>query len=122
MPVNGPSHLNSTRELAVLINDKVQYYIMKYRSRDEISATILQSAAARDGITKTKIMYNSFLSYTQLLYYLEYLISNNLLECDANRVYNITSKGLEFLDDYNKMADLLKVQENIPNPVKSLSQ
>ena len=57
-------------------------------------------------------MYNSFLSYTQLLYYLDYLCINELLDHDRqNKKYNITAKGLEFLDAYNKMADLLKLPE-----------
>ncbi|HEX7178709.1 MAG TPA: winged helix-turn-helix domain-containing protein [Nitrososphaeraceae archaeon] len=90
---------------------------MKYRSRDEITATILQSAAVRDGITRTKIMYNSLLSYTQLLYYLDYLCTNVLLDHDRqNKKYNITAKGLEFLDAYNKMADLLKLPDLSASP------
>jgi len=95
---------------------------MKYRSRDEITATILQSAAVRDGITRTKIMYNSFLSYTQLLYYLDYLISNELLDYDEQgRKYNITAKGLEFLDAYNKMVDLLTIPDLSASPTSSYS-
>jgi predicted transcriptional regulator len=93
--------------------------MMKYRSRDEITATILQSAAVRDGITRTKIMYNSFLSYTQLLYYLDYLCTNELLDHDRqNMKYNITAKGLEFLNAYNKMADLLKLPDLSASPSK----
>jgi len=85
---------------------------MKYRSRDEITAAILQSAAVKDGITRTKIMYHSFLSYTQLLYYLDYLCANELLDNDLqNKKYNITAKGLEFLDAFNKMADLMKLPD-----------
>jgi predicted transcriptional regulator len=37
---------------------------MKYRSRTEIVAMILE--AANGGATKTKIMYRAFLSYEQL--------------------------------------------------------
>ena len=41
---------------------------MKNRSRTEIAANILESA--NGGATKTKIMYKSFLSYSQLKEYL----------------------------------------------------
>ena len=37
---------------------------MKYRSRTEIVAMILE--AANGGATKTKIMYNAYLSYNQV--------------------------------------------------------
>ena len=51
---------------------------MKYRSRTEIVAMILE--AANGGATKTKIMYKAFLSYNQLREYLSVLIENNLIE------------------------------------------
>ena len=51
---------------------------MKYRSRTEIVSSILD--AANGGVTKTKIMYIAFLSYTQLKEYLSILIENNLIE------------------------------------------
>ena len=41
---------------------------MKYRSRTDITAQILE--AANGGVTKTKIMYKAFLSYAQLKEYL----------------------------------------------------
>ena len=42
---------------------------MKYRSRTEIVAMILE--AANGGATKTRIMYKAFLSYAQLREYLQ---------------------------------------------------
>lgn len=57
-------------------------------------------------------MYDSFLSYQQLLYYLGYLINNELLTYDeSNNMYNITRKGSEFLELCNKMVDLLKLTQ-----------
>ena len=47
---------------------------MKYRSRTEIVSMILDSA--NGGATKTKIMYNAFLSYNQLKEYLSVLSIN----------------------------------------------
>lgn len=84
---------------------------MRYRSRDEIIGSILQSAASGNGVTKTKIMYSSFLSYPQLLYYLEHLISEDLLEYDfQNKIYRTKQKGLEFLALNKELTKLIKIR------------
>ena len=82
---------------------------MKYRSRTEIVAMILE--AANGGSTKTKIMYKAFLSYNQLREYLSMLIENNLLEYfEGSPVYKTTEKGLMFLQKNNEIEGLLNVQ------------
>ena len=82
--------------------------IVKYRSRTEIVAMILE--AANGGATKTKIMYKAFLSYAQLREYLSVLIENNLLEyLDGTQTYKTTEKGLNLLKMHNEMAELLQV-------------
>ena len=79
--------------------------IVKYRSRTEIVAMILE--AANGGATKTKIMYKAFLSYAQLREYLSVLIENNLLEyLDGTQTYKTTEKGLNFLKMHNEIAEL----------------
>jgi predicted transcriptional regulator len=79
---------------------------MIYRSRTEIAATILD--AANGGTTKTKIMYNAYLSYNQLNEYMSILIENNLLEyIEGARTFRTTEKGLNFLKMHNEMAELL---------------
>ena len=80
---------------------------MKYRSRTEIVSNILE--AANGGVTKTKIMYNAFLSYNQLKDYLSILIENNLIEyLDGTQIYKTTEKGLNLLKMHNEMAELLQ--------------
>ena len=80
---------------------------MKYRSRTEIVANILD-AANGGGATKTKIMYAAFLSYSQLKEYLTVLIENNLLEYrDGTQTYKTTEKGLNLLKMHNEMGELL---------------
>jgi predicted transcriptional regulator len=80
---------------------------MKNRSRTEIAANILESA--NGGATKTKIMYKSFLSYSQLKEYLSVLIENNLIEgLDGTQTYKTTEKGLNFLKMHNKIGELLQ--------------
>ena len=83
---------------------------MKYRSRTEIVATILE--AANGGATKTKIMYKAFLSYAQLREYLSVLIANNLLDyIEGSQTYKTTEKGLNFLKMNNEIAGLLQTSE-----------
>ena len=80
---------------------------MKYRSRTEIVAMILE--AANGGATKTKIMYKAFLSYAQLREYLSVLIENNLLEyLEGSQTYKTTEKGLNFLKMHNEIGELLQ--------------
>jgi predicted transcriptional regulator len=81
--------------------------VMKYRSRTEIVAMILE--AANGGATKTKIMYKAFLSYAQLREYLSVLIENNLLQyMEGSQTYKTTEKGLNFLKMNNEIAELLQ--------------
>jgi predicted transcriptional regulator len=85
---------------------------MGYRYRDEIVATVLDSATKEEeGIRMTKVMYTSYLSYTQVIYYLRYLSDNGLLEYDElNKSYKTTDKGFHFLELHNKMNLLLNIQ------------
>jgi predicted transcriptional regulator len=83
------------------------YLDMKYRSRTEIVAMILE--AANGGATKTRIMYKAFLSYAQLREYLSVLIENNLLEyLEGSQNYKTTEKGLNFLKMHNEIGELLQ--------------
>jgi predicted transcriptional regulator len=83
---------------------------VKYRSRTEIVAMILD--AANGGATKTKIMYKAFLSYAQLREYLSVLIENNLIEyIEGLQTYKTTEKGLNFLKMHNEIGELLNTQK-----------
>jgi predicted transcriptional regulator len=78
---------------------------MKYRSRTDIVATILD--AANGGSTKTRIMYKAYLSYAQLKEYLSILLENGLLEYeDGDLKYKTTEKGLRFMRTYNEIGEL----------------
>ena len=87
---------------------------MKNRGRTEIVSNILD--AANGGATKTKIMYNAFLSFNQLKEYLSLLIENNLLEyIEGARTFRTTEKGLNFLKMHREMAELLQTTTIIKN-------
>jgi predicted transcriptional regulator len=80
---------------------------MRYRSRIDKMGEILD--AANGGVTKTKIMYHTFLSYNQSKEYLAVLTENNLLNYDAyTQTFKTTEKGLRFLDTFNQIGDVLK--------------
>jgi predicted transcriptional regulator len=84
-----------------------------YRSRNEIFAAILQSAARYDdGNKMTKMMYETFLSYKQFTQYVNDLIRFGMLvkikSGTSQTNYKITDKGLAFMGLVEKMDNLLK--------------
>ena len=59
--------------------------------------------------TKTKIMYNVYLTYNQLKDYLSVMIESNLIEyLEGTRTFKTTEKGLNVLKMHNEMAELLQ--------------
>ncbi len=88
---------------------------MKYRSRTDIVALILE--AAQDGASKTKIMYKAFLSYTQLKEYINILLENSLIQYyPEEEIFRITEKGRRFLELYSQITELISSR----NPDMSL--
>ena len=92
---------------------------MKYRSRTDIVAQILEAANegidgdGRGGATKTKIMYKAYLSYAQLKEYLAVLVESGLLQVvengsttNNNPIYRTAEKGWQFLKLYNSIGEL----------------
>ena len=82
---------------------------MKYRDRDEIFTCIL-NATGLNGARITKIMYSSFLSYTQVLGYLTTMIENGFLKYDrADKLFKATSKGIRYLSLREKLCEILNI-------------
>ncbi len=82
----------------------------KSKRRDKISiiAEVLQ--IAKDGSLKTQVMYKANLSFAQLNGYLKFMINADLLRqiSENNRdIYLATSKGIDFLKQYNDLYELL---------------
>lgn len=83
---------------------------MKYRSRTDIVATILD--AAKDGSTRTKMMYKAYLSYTQLKEYLSILVENGLMEYEEGQLkYKTTEKGLRYMRSYNEIGEMVSPEK-----------
>jgi predicted transcriptional regulator len=84
---------------------------MKYRSRTDIAALILE--AANGGAAKTKIMYKAFLSYAQLKEYLSVLLENGLVEyLGTEQIFKTTDKGSRFLHLYSQVGNLISTSNN----------
>jgi predicted transcriptional regulator len=81
---------------------------MRYRNRTDIIIEILDVANG-GGVTRTKIMYKVYLSFSQLKAYLVFLTENNLLSYDVyTKTFKTTEKGLRFLNISNHMDDMMK--------------
>ena len=81
---------------------------MKYRSRTDIIAMILQAAAG--GATKTRIMYGAYLSYTQVKEYLAFLTERNLILYEqGSGLYKLSERGLELLRAYEGISDMISL-------------
>ena len=91
---------------------------MKYRSRTDIIAMILQ--AAINGATKTRIMYGAYLSYAQVKEYLSFLMEKELIRYEeGSAIYKLTQKGVQLLHVYEDISDMITIndQKNIQTSV-----
>jgi len=84
---------------------------MKYRSRTDIIAMILQ--AAMHGATKTRLMYSAFLSYAQVQEYIKYLTERQLISFEEDtREYKLTAQGLHFLGVYDEISEIVSLKNS----------
>ena len=80
---------------------------MKYRSSTEIIDSILRSVGS--GATRTRIMYKSYLSYTQLNEYLSLLLERDLIRFEPEtQIYKVTQNSAKFLDAYEQIRELVQ--------------
>ncbi|MFL6522830.1 MAG: winged helix-turn-helix domain-containing protein [Nitrososphaera sp.] len=80
---------------------------MKTRSRTEIIGLILQ-AMEGEPLTRSKIMYQAMLNFTQVTNYTSFLIQQELLSYSKlDRKYTITDKGRQFLALFTETSKLL---------------
>ena len=101
-------------KLDIFLYNYILTPVMKYRSRTDIVAQILETANNTDngsgssGANKTKIMYGAYLSYAQLKEYIGVMLESGLLEQDPtnNQLYKTTQKGWQFLKLYNSIGEL----------------
>jgi predicted transcriptional regulator len=84
---------------------------MAYRSREEIFASILRTAGSgEEKITRSKIMFGSYLTYAQVVEYTRMLIERGLLEYDPiDRAFKTTSSGFTFIQLHDEMSQMIKI-------------
>ena len=85
----------------------------KRRDKLFIIAEILE--IAKEGTLKTQIMYRANLSFTQLNEYIEFMLKIDFLSktsINGKCIYRSTDKGLNFLQRYIELTELLKTDED----------
>jgi predicted transcriptional regulator len=83
---------------------------MAYRSREEIFASILSTAGCGAGITRSKIMFGSYLTYAQVVEYSKMLIERGLLQYDPlDRTFKTTPSGFTFIQLHNELNQMIKI-------------
>jgi predicted transcriptional regulator len=85
----------------------------KRRDKLFIVAEILE--IAKGGTLKTQIMYRGNLSFTQLNEYLDFMLKIEILEkikINDKDVYRATAKGLDFLQRYRDITELLRSEDD----------
>jgi predicted transcriptional regulator len=97
---------------------------LKYRSRFEIVGMMLQASVR--GATKTRLMYEAFLSHSQAEEYISFLLGKKLITLTAdNKHYLPTEKGMRFLAMFAQMKDAVAVEiasappESRPQPAEN---
>jgi predicted transcriptional regulator len=83
---------------------------MKYRGRSEIVRSILEAANSGARATRTRLMYNSYLSFNQLKEYLRTLQESGLIDYEVGtRCYRTTEKGIQLLELQNKLEEIAPI-------------
>jgi predicted transcriptional regulator len=89
---------------------------MRNRSRIEIMGDILK-AANGGNTTRSKLTYETFLSYAQMKEYLAVLTEKDLIRYDEDTLtFKTTEKGLRFLDTCNQIGNMIKEQRQQQQP------
>jgi predicted transcriptional regulator len=89
---------------------------MKYRSRTDIIAMILQAATI--GATKTRIMYSAYLSYAQVKEYLGFLLQRDLIRYEeGSGLYKLSERGMRVLEAYEGISEMISLdgQKTVQN-------
>ena len=90
------------------------------RTREEVIGLVLE--AAREGSSKTSIMYKSFVSFDKLEELLDHLMADGLLEQEKGEMtYRTTEKGLDFLSTLDR-CNILTTNSNENNDSCSIIQ
>ena len=83
------------------------------RDFQAIVAGILKCALDKKGVTKTRLIKEMQLSFTQIKEYLQYVLQYELISYEERTsVFRTTTKGKRFLKLYNEMKELVPSRGN----------
>ena len=86
---------------------------LKHKSKSEIISSILEVTNGNRARV-TEIQFKTYLSYNILKEYLVHLLENDLIEyIEGERTFKTTPKGMQALQVYNKMEELLIIKHEI---------
>jgi predicted transcriptional regulator len=81
---------------------------MQNRQKDELVRDIM--SVCNGGAQITKVMFHAYMTHGQVKSYLAELIDKGLVTYDSlTRLYSTTSKGIDYLATFERMAELLPV-------------
>ncbi|HKU49806.1 MAG TPA: winged helix-turn-helix domain-containing protein [Nitrososphaera sp.] len=81
---------------------------MQNRQKDELVRDIM--SVCNGGAQITKVMFHAYMTHGQVKSYLAELIDKGLVTYDSlTRLYNTTSRGIDYLATFERMAELLPV-------------
>ena len=77
----------------------------------EITINILEQA--KNGINKTRLVYRTNLNFLLIQRYIDFLQEKNLIEVtnDPHMVYRTTQRGMELLEEFSKIKQILGVND-----------
>lgn len=88
------------------------------RDRLGIMAEIME--VSKGGRLRTQIMYGVNLSFSQLREYLSFLTERGFLKVrveNRKRVYETTAKGIQYIESYREMSNLLRKPDAAETPI-----
>lgn len=88
---------------------------MKYRSRSEIMAMILDVVSS--GATKSKILYRAYISYGQMKEYVSLMEGSGLITYEEGaQIYRITEKGLKLKQLFEDVSEMSPKTDQYMHP------
>jgi predicted transcriptional regulator len=112
-----------TKNMSIITDPTTVNLHFAHKDRTEIITLMLRSASKENGAFKTRIMYDAFLSFSQVEGYFPLLLRNGLLaDGEIKKTYTITGKGsrvLELCDSLSHMIDIRRTNKDEKNNIKA---
>jgi predicted transcriptional regulator len=82
------------------------------RNGMEILVNILKES--RSGITKTRLVYKTNMNFFAIRKHIDFLIQKDLLTLEHKEfsLYTTTQKGIEFLNEFDKIRETLGIEDD----------